>query len=54
MEKIPGIKYIATLSKRYDSRTRICAHPQKGIIVIHPNQRPVRITPKGKIEEIKS
>lgn len=47
-----GWSVLVELPKEYDARIKMTPHPRGGVIVVHPEQPPIRVTPTGKIEKI--
>lgn len=46
-----GFTWVADLPKGYDKRTEL-TYFNGAIIAVHPEQKPIRVTPDGKVETI--
>lgn len=52
VETRTGFKLLVQLPPGYDTRTRLTAVPDGGCIVIHPDKKPLKVSPQGTIEDL--
>lgn len=44
----PGFKFIYQLPEGWDERTRLAAHPDGGVVAVHPDHAPIWVKPEER------